>query len=209
MLYEKVVLTVAELRELYREDLILGDDGRMIFRKARFFQEYLGAIAMTGDSRVISKGKHFKVEMNFPGYLPARDPAQNWFQIALGADEKKLSDLLNCEARYKGFLPGTFLYHKAADVPGEFIFEDEPRFADINYALFIYDSANYSEFREKVERVLCNFLGRGKSVVSDSFGNHILVSDDSTSQPMLLVPIGLLVGGREYVCNAWEATLFR
>ena len=205
MSYDKVVLDPVELNMLYQEPVFVNDE-RIILEKSRYFQEYLGAIDFD-EGRTISKGGTVEIKLNFPRHIPNRQPRQNWFQVALSANENPLlADPLGCKARYKGFLPCVL------DVPkfrlAQFMMEDEPRYAAANYALFIYDSADYQTFLEGVTNLLGGYLNRRKAVVSDQFGNKILVSDKS-DQPMLLIPVSLLVGGKDYVCKTWEGLLER
>lgn len=207
-MYEKVVLTEGEAKNLYREDLIMSDDGRITFRKERYFQEFLGALSFDKESRVVSKGKIVRVGLNFPGHLPLRDPLENWFQVALRPSEIEIADPINCSARYTGFLPGTFVKRDLLKGErSEFYFEDEPRGAVINYALFIYDRADYGSFLDAVEKVLESYLNGGKSLVKDGRGNTVLVSDQATDQAMLLVPVSLLVGGKDYIVEVWDKVL--
>ncbi len=203
MMYDKVLLNEQQLTDLYREPLSLDDNARVILKTAREFQEYLGAIAFSEKDKVISKGKKLEVNLNFPTWLPRREPLLNWFQIALKAENPMLADPLGCKARYKGMLPGNFYIRESTEAPSEFYLEAMPRYAPVNYALFIYDSAEYQAFLDGVGRLLGGYLNHGRTVVSDTLGNKILVSDDS-AQPMLLVPISLLIGGKDHVVTTWE-----
>ena len=203
MSYGKVVLDPVELNMLYQEPVFV-DDQRVVLKDSRSFQEYLGAIEFD-EGRAVSKGSKIEIKLNFPRYVPDRTPRQNWFQIALSAEENPLlADPLGCKARYKGFLPGTLDKPKLR--PAQFMIEDQPRYTSINYALFIYDSADYQVFLEGVANLLGGYLNRGKAVVSDQFGNKVMVSDES-NQPMLLIPVSLLVGGKDYVCKTWDKIL--
>ncbi|MBQ9017411.1 hypothetical protein IJ103_04235 [Candidatus Saccharibacteria bacterium] len=208
MLYSKVVLSQDELSQLYRERLMMDDSGRIVFGQPRLFTEFLGALSI-GSSKVISKGEKFIVTLNFPGHLPVREPVENWYQVAMKTPETLISDPINCRARYKGFLPG-FLskYPKGEGRYSVFYLEDEPRFAECNYILFIYDRADYGDFVDAVDSLLESVLRtRGNSIYRDTFGNSLMVSDELTDQPMLLVPMSLVIGGKEYICEAWDKVL--
>ncbi len=203
-MYDKVVLDPVELAMLYQEPVFVDD--RVVLGESRKFQEYLGAIEYE-EGRAVSKGSTLEVKLNFPRYIPNRMPRQNWFQVALSAKENPLlADPLGCKARYKGFLPG--ILEKPKYGPAQFLLEDNPRCAAINYTLFIYDSADYRIFLEGVTNLLGGYLNRGKAAVSDLSGNKIMVSDES-KQPMLLIPASLLVGGKEHVYKTWESLLRR
>ena len=54
--------------------------------------------------------------------------------------------------------------------------------------------------------LLGGYLDRGQAVVADKHGNKVLVSDD-LKQPMLLIPISLVIGGLDYIYNAWDRLL--
>lgn len=201
--YDKaILLSEPDAVELYREPLFKNVEGRIILQTSRLFQEYLGSVN-SEEGTVVSKGKQLKINLNFPGWVPDQEPVLNWFQIALKAENPMLADPLGCKARYKGVLPG-YLDIREDEELSEFILEENPRCAPVNYALFIYDRADYKAFLEGVSKLLGGYLDRGRTVVSDALGNRIMVSDDS-AQPMLLVPTSLLVGGKEYVVMTWES----
>ncbi|MBR3414499.1 hypothetical protein IKG73_00555 [Candidatus Saccharibacteria bacterium] len=209
-MYDKVVLVNDEAHKLYREDLILGEDGRIVFRKRRRFQEFLGASSFEDSSCIITKGPWVKFGLELPGYIPVREPLQNWFQVAMhsGVDFR---DPLGLEARYKGFLP----VRLTLDAPrllqertGMIVMEDDPCFEFTDYLLLIYDRANYNSFIYEVqsllERRLRTSFGR---VVRDIEGNTIMVSDSVTDQAMMLMPIDLLPGGKDYVSQKWKEVI--
>lgn len=201
-MYDKVVLNALTASKLHKESIQIAGGDRIVFRQARHFREYLG-ISASQEGTVVSKGNQVRVNLNFPGWVPQRDPLENWFQIALKASNPMLADPLNCEARYKGVLPG-FL-RKGQNGSTEFFLEAEPRYAAPDYALFIYDSADYKDFLEGVRKLLQGFLSDDHGVGGS--GNKILVSDNSAHQPMLLIPTSLLIGGEEYVVTTWEKLL--
>lgn len=204
MTHEKaLLLSEGDAMTLYREPLHKNEEGRIILRTSRIFQEYLGSLN-SEEGTVVSKGKQVKINLNFPGWVPDRTPVLNWFQLALKTENPMLADPLGCEARYKGMLPGYLHIREVLDIPSEFILEENPRYSPVNYALFIYDSADYEVFLTGVSKLLGGYLDRGRTVVSDALGNKILVSDDS-AQPMLLVPTSLLIGGKEHVVMTWES----
>ena len=207
-MYDKVVLPPIDISNLYNEPISIDDAGnRVRLERHRKFQEYLGAIDFD-EGRAISKGNMISIIINLPRHLPNRKPYKNWFQIALSAEENPLlADPLGCAARYKGVLPGVLNMPRL--LPAEFVLEDNPRCMPANYALFIYDSADYSSFLEGVTRLIGGYINRGRTVVSDQFGNKILVSTNDSSQPMLLIPVSLLIGGKEHVCKTWENILMR
>lgn len=203
MSYGKVILDPVELSMLYQEPVFVNDT-RVVLGTSRIFQEYLGAVEFT-EGRTLSKGSTIEIKLNFPRYVLDRTPRRNWFQIALSAEEDPLlADPLGCKARYKGFFPG--ILDKSKFRPAQFILEDEPRYASIGYALFIYDSTDYQVFLDGVANLLGGYLNRGRAIVTDQFGNKILVSSES-NQPMLLIPVSLLVGGKDYICKTWDKIL--
>ena len=205
--YDKVFLDFADAIALYREPLHFTQDGRrIVLRTVRLFQEYLG-VNRTEEGTILSKGKQVRINLNFPGYVPENEPVLNWFQVALKQDNPMLADPLGCKARYKGVMPGYLHIREILDIPSEFILEDEPRYTDsVNYALFIYDRADYADFLEGVNKLLGGCLNHDRLVVSDSSGNKILVSDE-TAQPMLLIPCSLLIGGKDHVALTWDSCL--
>lgn len=205
-MYDKVVLNPTEAEIIYKEPVSIDETGRVILKTARMFQEFLGAANFT-EGRTISKGEILEVDLDFPRYVPVRKPLQNWFQVALlNGNETLVADPLGCSARYKGFLPGVF--GTLHDGSVRFSLEDEPKDSYINYVLFVYDSADYQAFLEGVTSLLGGYLDRGKAVVADSYGNKILVSDES-KQPMLLIPVTLLIGGKDYISTTWEKVIKR
>lgn len=219
-MYDKVHLDPVQAEMIYKEPVLFEKDGRLILKTARIFQEFLGA-ADFKEGRVSTKGSTVEVNLDFPSYVPSNEPLQNWFQVALFTDKDSvLADPLNCKARYKGALPGTLRIQRPVEyafedapkteipetLPATFIFEDEPRRVPVDYMLFVYDSADYQAFWEGVHDLLGGYLDRGKAVVSDNRGNKILVSDD-VGQPMLLIPISLLIGGLEYIYSTWDKIL--
>lgn len=224
-MYDKVVLDPVEAEMIYKEPVSFDKDGRLTLKTARIFQEFLGA-ADYKEGRVSTKGHTIEVNLDFPRYVPAKKPLQNWFQVVLfGEKDSILVDPLNCSARYKGALPGILEIQQPVEFileenfeedkhvssipepyPATFIFCDDPRRAMVDYMLFIYDSADYRAFWEGVHSLLGGYLDRGQAVVSDKRGNKILVSDD-VKQPMLLIPISLVVGGLNYIYSAWDRLL--
>lgn len=226
-MYDKVHLSLNDAEVIYKEPVIAERRGRIILQTARVFQEFLGA-ADYKEGRVSTKGHSMEVNLDFPNFVPANEPLKNWFQVALFANNKSvLADPLNCSARYKGALPGRLLIQEPVDFildenfeegtskvtvpepfPAIFEFCEDPKHSSLlpDYMLFIYDSADYRAFWEGVHSLLGGYLDRGKAVVSDKYGNKILVSDD-TKQPMLLIPISLLIGGLDYIYNVWDKIL--
>lgn len=208
-MYDKVVLMNDEARKLYREDLILGEDGRIVFRKRRRFQEFLGASSFEDSSCIITKGSWAKFGLELPGYIPVREPLLNWFQVAMRGSTFR--DPLGLEARYKGFLPVRLTLDEPRlfrERTGMIIVEDDPSLEFVDYVLLIYDRANYSSFIYEVqsllERRLRTSFGR---VVRDIEGNTIMVSDSVTDQAMMLMPIDLLPGGKDYVSQKWREVI--
>lgn len=203
-MYSKVVLNPVEAEIIYKEPIQIDEEGYVMLETPRVFQEFLGVISFS-DGCAISKGQTKEIYLAFPDHIPCKRPLKNWFQIALLSGEETLvADPLGCSARYKGFLPGmlqssTLGFHK-------FILEDEPRAIPIDYVLFIYDSADYQAFLEGVNKFFEDHYNHGKNAIQDHYGNHILVSDES-KQPMILVPVQLLIGGKEYICTTWEYIL--
>lgn len=227
-MYTKVNLSLEENEEIYKEEVEAGTNGRIILKTSRKFQEYLDVME-SSDGRAIRKGKVTEVDLNFPKHVPYRQPLQNWFQIVLTSEKDYMMvDPLNCEARYKGALPG--VYCKPREVPqllfedefgvgisksytpGEphatFIFEDDPTHGMVNYLLFIYDSADYQAFTEGVTNLLGGSLKKRSATISDEYDNKVMVSDN-LAQPMLLIPISLVIGGHEYVYKAWQQIIER
>ena len=88
------------------------------------------------------------------------------------------------------------------------VMEDDPCFEFTDYLLLIYDRANYNSFIYEVqsllERRLRTSFGR---VVRDIEGNTIMVSDSVTDQAMMLMPIDLLPGGKDYVSQKWKEVI--
>jgi len=208
-MYDKVVLTNDEVHKLYREDLILGEDGRIVFRKRRRFQEFLGASSFEDSSCMITKGPWVKFGLELPGYIPVREPLLNWFQVAMRGSTFR--DPLGLEARYKGFLPVRLTLDEPRlfrERTGMIIVEDDPSLEFVDYVLLIYDRANYSSFIYEVQVLLEKHLrmsfGR---VVRDMEGNTIMVSDSITDQAMMLMPIDLLPGGKDYVSQKWKEVI--
>ena len=224
-MYDKVYLDPVEAEMIYKEKVSFDKEGRITLKTARIFQEFLGA-ADFQEGRVSQKGHSIEVNLDFPRYVPANRPLQNWFQVALHTEKDlALVDPLNCSARYKGALPGTLFIQRPVEFvfeenfdedtsklefpepyPSTFVFRDDPRKDLVDYMLFIYDSADYQAFWEGVHNLLGGYLDRGQAVVSDNRGNKLLVSDD-TKQPMLLIPISLVVGGLNYIYNSWDRLL--
>lgn len=224
-MYDKVHLDPVEAEMIYKEPVSFDQEGRIILKTARIFQEFLGA-ADFKEGRVSQKGHSIEVNLDFPSYVPAKKPLQNWFQVALHTEKDLvLADPLNCSARYKGALPGTLYIQRPIEFvlgdeprehtstlefsepyPSTFVFRDDPRKDLVDYMLFIYDSADYRAFWEGVHNLLGGYLDRGQAVVSDNRGNKLLVSDDA-KQPMLLIPISLVVGGLNYIYNSWDRLL--
>lgn len=224
-MYDKVFLDPVEAEMIYKEPVLFEKEGRITLKTARIFQEFLGA-ADFKEGRVSTKGHSIEVNLDFPCYVPSNKPLQNWFQVALFNEKDSiLADPLRCSARYKGALPGILEIQQPVEFiiegkiienvqtpaipepyPATFIFCDDPRRAMVDYMLFVYDSADYQAFWEGVHDLLGGYLDRGQAVVSDSRGNKLLVSDD-VKQPMLLIPISLVVGGLNYIYNAWDRLL--
>lgn len=222
-MYSKVVLTLEQSEKLYKEPVVEGVNGRIILKTSRDFQEYL-EVKDFGDGRAISKGEVLRVDLDFPNYVPLRDPLQNWFQVALSDKSDILVDPLDCSARYKGALPGILCLQDPPPITFEedkrggrkyyvpktptvtFVLEDDPAEQMADYMLFIYDSADYNAFIDGVANLLGGSLNKGRTVVSDPYGNKVMVSDNS-AQPMLLIPISLLIGGRDYIYDTWEHIL--
>lgn len=219
-MYDKVFLSSIQAEKIYKEPVSFEKEGRIILKTARIFQEFLGA-ADYKEGRVSTKGHSVEVNLDFPRFVPYDEPLRNWFQVALFREgDTVLADPLKCSARYKGALPGVlniqqpieFAFEGAPEVqvpdilPATFVFRDDPRHETVDYMLFVYDSADYQAFWEGVHDLLGGYLDRGKAVVSDNRGNKILVSDD-TKQPMLLIPISLVIGGLEYIYNKWDVIL--
>ena len=224
-MYDKVFLSLTQAEEIYKEEVIAGKEGRIILKTARLFQEFLGA-ADYKEGRVSTKGHTIEVNLDFPSFVPRNNPLQNWFQVALHTEKKNvLADPLNCSARYKGALPGILEIQRPVEFvsednlgesvhitnvpepyPSTFVFCDDPRRAMVDYMLFVYDSADYRAFWEGVHDLLGGYLDRGQAVVADKHGNKVLVSDD-LKQPMLLIPISLVIGGLDYIYNAWDRLL--
>ena len=226
-MYTKVDLTLKENEEIYKEEVVAGRKGRIILKTARKFQEYLD-VMNSSDGCAIRKGDITEVDLDFPSSVPDRHPLQNWFQVALASEGKcAIVDPLDCEARYKGALPG--VYCKPSEIPqtlfednfelgtseihtpeekphATFVFKDVPIYGMVNYLLFIYDSADYQTFLRGVTNLLGGSLMRHNATISDEYGNKIMVSDNS-AQPMLLMPISLIIGGYEYVYQAWTRIL--
>lgn len=201
-MYTKVNLTLEENEEIYKEEVVAGLEGRIILKTARKFQEYLD-VMNSSDGCAIRKGETTKVDLDFPSSVPYRQPLQNWFQVALASDENCIMvDPLDCKARYKGALPGVYCEPDDKN-HATFVFTDEPIYGIANYLLFIYDSADYQAFLQGVTNLLGGGLMRNNAIISDEYGNKIMVSDNS-AQPMLLIPISLIIGGHEYVYNAWQ-----
>lgn len=203
-MYGKVPLNPVEAEIIYQEPIEINEDSLIMLETPRAFQEFLGMINFC-DGRTISKGETKEIYLVFPDYVPLKRPLKNWFQIALlSGKETLVADPLGCSARYKGFLPGTLAtsslgFHR-------FTLEDEPSDIPFDYVLFIYDSADYQAFLEGVNQFFEDHFNLGKNAIEDNYGNHILVSDES-KQPMLLVPVQLLTGGKEYICTTWEYIL--
>lgn len=224
-MYNKLFLDPVQSEMIYKEPIVIEKPGRIILKTARRFQEILGAVDYQ-EGRAISKGHTVEVNLDFPSYVPMSNPPQNWFQVALFTERNSiLADPLNCSARYKGALPGRLLIQEPIEFafedvsikedpkvktqepyPATFVFEDDPHHVVVDYMLFIYDSADYQLFLEGVHNLLGGYLNRGKAVVADNRGNKVLVSDED-KQPMLLIPISLLIGGLEYIYNAWDRIL--
>ena len=204
-MFDKVVLlSEADAVAMYREPIHINkSDGRIVLRTARLFQEYLGMVGSKEGTMVI-KGKRVRVNLNFPNFLPDQKPMLNWFQMALKKDiPLPLADPLGCKARYMGMLPGYFHLREILDIPSEFVLQENPRCETVNYALFIYDRADYSEFLEGVTKFL-----EGHLHGEQTKGDKILVADD-TAQPMILIPTNLLIGGKEYLAKTWESLVER
>ena len=203
-MYGKVPLNPVEAEIIYQEPIEVTEDNLTMLETPRVFQEFLG-IANFSDGSAVTKGEIKEIYLVFPAHVPLKRPLRNWFQIAmLSGKETLVADPLGCSARYKGFLPGNLEisrlgFHK-------FILEDEPKDMPIDYVLFIYDSADYQAFLEGINKFFEEHFSRGKKAVEDVYGNHILVSDESR-QPMLLIPVQLLTGGKEYICTTWEYIL--
>lgn len=186
---EKVHLDVFQLRELYRESFVVRGN-RLIFTQPRSFQEYLGVYESSDGSKVIRKGKNISVGINLPVDLPKTEPKQlNWMEIALARGEE-VANPLSCRAKHLGFFPGRF---RAESPFSELFVEDIPRLTEVNYALFIYCGVDYSVFVNSVE----NFIGKRTHV-------GVLISKEIMGQSMMLVPLDLLIGGREYICDLWN-----
>lgn len=222
-MYDKVFLTHKQAEEIYKEPVSFEKEGRIILKTARIFQEFLGAVDYK-EGRVSTKGQSIEVNLDFPTFVPLNEPLQNWFQVALHTQNNSiLADPLNCSARYKGALPGILQIQRPVEFilgddfeeeittppepyPATFVFCDEPRREMVDYMLFVYDSADYRAFWEGVHSLLGGYLDRGQAVVADKHGNKVLVSDD-LKQPMLLIPISLVIGGLDYIYNAWDRLL--
>lgn len=203
-MYEKVVLDQKEASTLYKEDLILGEDNRIVFKKRRYFQEILGVSSYTDGCKTIWKGESMKLGINLPAYIPAREPCQNWFQVAM-KPLPEFKDPLSLEARYKGFLP-CFIVHELGRKNGWIMVDDNLDFNFADYALFIYDRADYGQFITEVEKAVERLLN-GRKIVRDRIGNTVLVSDSLTDQAMMLMPLDLLVGGKTYIQRMWREVI--
>ena len=204
--YGKVALTESEARKLYKEDLTLSENNRILFRKMRYFQEFYGASTYEDGLAMISKGMPMKVGLELPAYVPMRTPLLNWFQIAMRNPVASFRDPLELEARYKGFLPCYFVYDQDAQ-HGLISVDDDPNSEVVDYALFIYDRANYGNFMDEVQNVLTNSIQGRAKVARDVSSNTIMVSDSMTDQAMLLMPMALLAGKKAYAQKVWREVI--
>ena len=212
-------LREADAKHLYKEPLSKDEDGNLVFRKGRMFQKYIGVQKYTDDTKILVKGARMEVFYIFPNVVPK--PAtnaegkflvtdlKNWYQVALGSQFKTVPDPLSVQARYRGFLPGRLDFEPAYKTAQFHLMVNKHDVINrANYALYIYDQADYADFLRAVEELLGEYRNmRAMDQVVDAFGNSILVSDSSTTQPMLLFPAELLIGGSDFLGKAWEDML--
>lgn len=193
-MYDKVFLNAVMASQVYKESVKVTNNGKVVLRAIRPFREYFGQTTSEEEEGiVILKGRQVGVHLSFPGWVPKKDPLENWFQIALKTENPLLADPLNCKSRYRGVLPGR-LRDGILGIPSEFTLEAEPRYADFDYALFIYDSADYEEFVNGARKLIHGSISNDRK---------ILISD-SSKQPMLLIPTSFLIGGKDHLTTMWE-----
>lgn len=207
-------LSLEEAKKIYKEPIISGGSF-FFFENGRRFTEFLGAQIYSRELKVVSKGWYHQVNLVLPSYVPIirEGLVLNWFQIALEKDSA-IPDPINCPARYKGFLPG-YLVEEGTKMSSSgtrpeykittfHMVSELEHFDMADYALFIYDRADYSEFLDQTQELLGKYKDQGKELVQDEKGNKIMISDSSTDQSMLLMPLDLLVGGAAFALRAWS-----
>lgn len=211
-MYDKVSYNLEQLKKLYHEEVRLDRKGRMILRKSRGFQECRNPnfIPITAMRNADRGKKTIQIAFNFPHWLPLRDPKKSWTELATETQRSpQLYELLgeDCSLDILGILPGNLGNRKRlSDVPGEFYVEDEPKYANINYTLFIVNSINQTLFVEEVRDCLAGLPDKDGDIC-DPIGNRVLISTSPTEY-MILVPVMLLNGGKVAVTKVWE-TVFK
>lgn len=208
-MYDKVNYNVEQLKKLYKESLILNKNGRVLLKKTRSFLEcknpdFVPLSAMHKEDR---GKKSLSVTMNFPHWLPLREPKKNWFEVAKEIPMRSVYDLLidECLLDITGMLPGVLGNKKMwSDIPGEFYVVDDPKYSPINYALFMVNSTSSTVFIEEVRNLLADMSDSDNGEICDPYGNKILISTNST-EDMILIPVMLLNGGKDAVAKTWDS----
>lgn len=198
-MHGNVALNGPELYKLYRESFVLARKRRLVFTHKRRFQEVLGA-QLESAHKTLKMGQVYNLTLNFPADMPSKN--KNWFEVAFSNHDPDLiiPQPFNCPVDKLGFMVGQ-LATEPLSKAAEFYFEDRPLAGDVDYAMFIYQT-EHPRFIKAVEDAL---LAKKPREVMDEEGRRILISSESfRGQSAALVPLTMLVGGKEYACQVWN-----